>query len=1511
MLPVSYRNKAKIFGIFTILIISFIINPAKAYLSILPPANDIDGSIFRPVNLLRVEHSINVIQIGNTSYLYLGLGVYYPLDIIMGYIYPNSSIKTTIPLDDKVYRFKAPIIIKIRKLDSNFGIQSLRDLVRRLGGEIDYVYKAFPLVSAKVPLVNVSKILLSGVALSVMPDYKVQLRLNESVPMILPPDDLRNLERLFGRKINGSGIVIGILDTGIDGSHPDFYFSNGTSKIVYNVSFVPGESPVDGFGHGTHVAGIAAGTGAASSGVFKGVAYGALIANIKVMSNNGTGYVSWILKGIEFAINQSIDIINLSLGGGYNGIGDDPLSVAVDEAFDKGIVVVVAAGNDGPDYSSLGTPAVARKAITVGAIGKNWSIADFSSRGPTGDNRVKPDVLAPGIDIVAPLAHGSFLEKLFNKRYPSKIVHGAGGDYVPLDGTSMAAPHVAGLAALILQTHPDFTPKEVKSVILSTANFTNYDVFTGGLGIVDGVSALNASVIFDNPSVVVSGGVGQYDISFRLRSLDGKPHNFVLEDVALYNFYSEPINLSSHILGVQYSSLIFPDGYSYINLSLVITNLSLYYGYVRIRVDSNYILSGVYSLATLPKVVLNITLDIGYVDGIFFAYNMKNPERVLLPSGYKYFDGLPFRYYVWFNLPPGKYVLFALGLNITDNMKNITGPLYIGDKKLFVNGDKSHYYLQFNLSNAVVTQIPISIDDELAVPYFVVSSFEITRNKSVSIYFGGTWDIYNDTRCIFSLESDEEVFLSIQYMGVPKPFHIYPYKGLDYIIDYYALLWKFRDNPSSLEPPSTATYTIDTSSLRDEDVMYGGLAVFPPHQKYTYIAITPFYQGGIYRIHVNSIGRRTNVGLVTLDKNKLGYRSATFFNPLTDMDSEVKILSPPYLPTFIVKDGVLSNGSIYLNITSALATSIEPTNVIVEGKSYQEIYFNDTLIDNSTETDDFDIHGLTKHPIRRGIYRVHSHYDLNYSLYSVVDSTVEFNTNSASYIPPILYRADLPVILSKGYRISFTFITPSEIKSSSIYISWDNGVSWSKLPVTITSSNLLLYTMVTLYAPIETIYNASPSIKVRVEDKYGNWYSATIYNFSSTQLLGSFPYKLSLDTKKFYRVGETVSINITSDGGLYGLPIYINESPVLNLLINGSGTIIIPNLYNSSEPGVLSIKIEASPNTLYSPMVLSETIYYSDAVYRGLKLLSGNRLIKSGEEYYVFSDYNSHVRLKFLVEWIHNFSQVDNLVVKLANGTMIGLKGGLLSFASRSYPTLAKVTINALYFNYSNVLYEVSEFKGFNLSIYWELVNISIGEPLYDRVQVNTSIVLNGHANYMASGKSFNGTLIVDGQEIPVIDGLFNISISNNQIGKYHPKVVSIYDPTYNISVYIYNTPDIIFDSIEINAVGEYKEGAYHINITLRYLSDGSPVYDAAVYVNGSKAIYIGVGQYIYNLNSDLDKATFVITVDKPGFEINPYKVFLTRERPSTSFSQNMYIIYILIIVVAIFAVVIYLKRKK
>ncbi len=272
--------------------------------------------------------------------------------------------------------------------------------------------------------------------------------------------------------LEGNGVTIAVLDTGVH-PHPDLL--EPENRLVAFKDFVNDrEEPYDDNGHGTHCAGDALGNGFASNGQYKGPAPKANLVAVRVLNKLGSGSLSTIIAGVQWCIDHKetfgIDIISMSLGSTAAGSAEnDPMVQIVEEAWNQGIVVCVAAGNSGPDEGRIASPGISPKVITVGAMDdKNTversddEVADFSSRGPTVDGVTKPDILAPGVSIVSWRSPKSFLDKL------SKAER-RGERYLAMSGTSMATPICAGVCALIIEANPGISPDRVKEILLETA----------------------------------------------------------------------------------------------------------------------------------------------------------------------------------------------------------------------------------------------------------------------------------------------------------------------------------------------------------------------------------------------------------------------------------------------------------------------------------------------------------------------------------------------------------------------------------------------------------------------------------------------------------------------------------------------------------------------------------------------------------------------------------------------------------------------------------------------------------------------------------------------------------------------------------------------------------------------------------------------------------------------------------------------------------------------------------
>ncbi|GGP01335.1 S8 family peptidase [Wenjunlia tyrosinilytica] len=301
--------------------------------------------------------------------------------------------------------------------------------------------------------------------------------LDKSVPQIGAP-------RAWAAGYTGKGVKVAILDTGVDDTHPDL-----SDRVIAKKNFSNSPDDVDRAGHGTHVASIVAGSGKKSGGKYKGVAPDAKLLAGKVLGDDGSGSDSGVIAGAQWAVEQGAKVINFSLGSADTP-EVDPVEAAVNKlSATKGVLFAVAAGNDGPRAGTVGSPGTAAEALTVGAVDKSDKLAGFSSVGPTADGSIKPDITAPGVNIVAA------------KAAKSEGTPAAPG-YISASGTSMATPHVAGAAALIASQHPDWSGRQIKRALTASAEPGDaLSAFQQGTGRVDLGRAIEQTVVSDQTSV--------------------------------------------------------------------------------------------------------------------------------------------------------------------------------------------------------------------------------------------------------------------------------------------------------------------------------------------------------------------------------------------------------------------------------------------------------------------------------------------------------------------------------------------------------------------------------------------------------------------------------------------------------------------------------------------------------------------------------------------------------------------------------------------------------------------------------------------------------------------------------------------------------------------------------------------------------------------------------------------------------------------------------------------------
>ncbi|CCK26543.1 peptidase S8 and S53 [Streptomyces davaonensis JCM 4913] len=344
-------------------------------------------------------------------------------------------------------------------------------------------------------------------------DAKVEATLDRSTRQVNAPE-------AWAAGYDGKGTKVAVLDTGVDAEHPDL-----KGRIAASKNFTDSQDASDRDGHGTHTTSTVGGSGSASDGKKKGVAPGAELLNGKVLNDYGYGETSWIIAGMQWAVDEGADVVSMSLGNPARTDCSDPMALAAEELArtSENTLFVIAAGNTGPGNNTVSSPGCAPGVLTVGAVDRDDSTASFSSRGPVyGAHTLKPEITAPGVGISAANAGGRGVYA-----------------YQSMSGTSMATPHVAGAAAIVSQRHPDWSAQRVKAALVSSAETgIPGDVRATGGGRLDVRAAVEQTVL---GAPAVQGGTFDWP---------QHPSDRTTVTVPYTNTSDEPVKLRLSVAGV-------------------------------------------------------------------------------------------------------------------------------------------------------------------------------------------------------------------------------------------------------------------------------------------------------------------------------------------------------------------------------------------------------------------------------------------------------------------------------------------------------------------------------------------------------------------------------------------------------------------------------------------------------------------------------------------------------------------------------------------------------------------------------------------------------------------------------------------------------------------------------------------------------------------------------------------------------------------------------------------------
>jgi len=323
--------------------------------------------------------------------------------------------------------------------------------LKEKNAKIKYVYDIIPGIAATIDEDSIIDLMNDEDVLAVVDDVEVYAHLQFSIPQI-------NADDVHAAGITGAGVNVCIVDTGVDDSHP------ALNSVIAEYDFINNDSDAtDDHYHGTHVAGIVA----SIDSTYKGVAPGASLMAAKVLGSTGSGTISSVIQGIDWCVANGADIITMSLGYGlFAGTCDTLDAIASNNAVAAGVVVIASSGNNG-STNGMGSPSCGSDVISVGAVSQTDVRAGFSN------GSTELDVVAPGVSI--------------------QSLNLGGSGYRTLSGTSMAAPHVAGTVALMLEKNSELTPDEIRTIL----HESSVDLGSPGFDNLYGYGRINAQAAVD------------------------------------------------------------------------------------------------------------------------------------------------------------------------------------------------------------------------------------------------------------------------------------------------------------------------------------------------------------------------------------------------------------------------------------------------------------------------------------------------------------------------------------------------------------------------------------------------------------------------------------------------------------------------------------------------------------------------------------------------------------------------------------------------------------------------------------------------------------------------------------------------------------------------------------------------------------------------------------------------------------------------------------------------------
>ena len=1065
---------------------------------------------------------------------------------------------------------------------------------------------------------------------SFYPDLPVNATLADSVAQI-GADQLHAQTDANGDAVTGLGVVVAILDTGVDYDHPDLGGGFGPGyKVVGGYDFVNDDpDPMDDNGHGTHVAGIVA-----ASGGIEGVAPDATILAYKVLSASGSGSMSDVILGIEAAMDPDgdgdtsdhADVISMSLGG--SGDVDDPVCISVAEAVAAGIVVVVAAGNSGPALGTVASPGLAPEAVTVGAADDSWALAEFSSRGTMPDLAIKPEISAPGVDIVSTIP---------------------GDGYGSMSGTSMATPHVSGGAALLIQLHPTWTPEQVKSAIVTGAWDMTESLWSAGSGGLWLPDAADTTMFFD-PCIVSYGSSGDPSQTVSARNLGGS--------VTVSSSSSDWYSMSADGLGaagpwtnesaVSPASVTIPSsGSQTFTLAVPMLDVSspegYYDGYCQFSFASS-VLKVPFGFALLSSVTVHV-LDIEG-DEVFDPYGgvwiYTHPDAEIGMGVTGELDPAP---PATFLVPSGTYNVHAAGHHL---IYSYSSPYLLSDSVSVGRGESLEVYLKMSSAYAMTIDLETDGGDPIYVKDFRMYARHVGASNVSFHLVGSDYSVVGSD--MFSLPKAQVVYVSPTDATVGISVAGYSYTPLmwDFMERNWEHWYEYPDSISTafqIESSADLRYLlawefegVDSSSDTSLELVPGMYSVYD--MKYDipgaisnpwgYVG-THLSLGGDASFYIrrdteasispifSGINRRTVVQGVFSSPYSPGSLFEGFFEQqhyIPDYSRLVKAntISPIYLPdrNFLAPiegetgSGRVGSGPYYAAIwtenTNDTIAMYQPLLRDQSGAKVGGMYYpcmnlkKDGMVTGYYQFAEFLARpdAVRFIPISAaGFYEAIIEYVPTPQMCSDVTITLGFNIPGGDLDPPVIQSLVMPQRFVPGQQVPIA-ITASDTGSVfSASALWRAGSSDDWASVSLVTADMLTYT-----ALIPTSSSDSAiDIMVVLEDSSGNYINYTTANAALAQVPVVFDIEPSV-TDIGYRSGDASVVLTGRLTTASGDPLSDSCCVPIELLADGSKVGMLLDEYMSIDShvhdGNIRFEWHFNPANLFSSV--GETVQV-DAVF--------------------------------------------------------------------------------------------------------------------------------------------------------------------------------------------------------------------------------------------------------------------------------------------------------------------------